>query len=86
MTGHEPDVQTDVPVVDAITPYDEAHFAVYVRILDASAAGASLEEIAANILGIDPKAEPERASRAAVNHLRRARWMTTHGYRHLLEP
>ncbi|MEZ5831647.1 MAG: hypothetical protein R3D05_10745 [Dongiaceae bacterium] len=62
MTGHQPDVQTDVPMVDGITPYDEAHFEIYIRILDASAAGASLDEIAAHILGIDPKAEPERAS------------------------
>ena len=75
---------TDVASVDAITPYDEAHFEMYVRILDASAAGADLGEIAATILGIDPRTEPNRAIRAARGHLRRARWMTTHGYRHLL--
>ena len=86
MTKQEQRVATDVPSVDAITPYDEAHFEMYVRILDASAAGADLGEIAARILGIDPGAEPERAIRAARSHLRRARWMTTHGYRHLLRP
>jgi len=84
MTKEEQGVASDVPSVDAITPYDEAHFEMYVRILDASAAGADLSEIAATILGIDPKAEPDRALRAARSHLRRARWMTTHGYRHLL--
>jgi hypothetical protein len=84
MTKEEQGVATDVPSVDAITPYDEAHFEMYVRILDANAAGADLGEIAVTILGIDPKIEPERAIRAARSHLRRARWMTTHGYRHLL--
>ncbi len=86
MTKEAQRVATDVPSVDAITPYDEAHFDIYVRILDASAAGAGLGEIAATILGIDPRTEPERAIRAARSHLRRARWMTTHGYRHLLRP
>ena len=84
MTKEAQHVATDVPSIDAITPYDEAHFDMYVRILDASEAGAGLDDIAATILGIDPRAEPERAIRAARNHLRRARWMTTHGYRHLL--
>jgi hypothetical protein len=85
MTKEEQGVATDAPSADAITPYDEAHFDMYVRILDASAAGADLGEIAVTILGIDPQVEPERAIRAARSHLRRARWMTTHGYRHLLQ-
>ena len=85
MTKEEQGAATDVPSVDAILPYDEAHFEMYVRILDASAAGAGLGEIAASILGINPQTEPERAIRAARSHLRRARWMTTHGYRHLLQ-
>jgi hypothetical protein len=84
MTKDGQRIATDVPSVDAITPYDEAHFDLYVRILDAGAAGADLGGIAATILGIDPGAEPERAIRAARSHLGRARWMTTHGYRHLL--
>jgi hypothetical protein len=86
MTGNDQCIETEVPWADAITPYDEAHFEVYVRILDASAAGASLDEIAATILGIDPRAEPGRARQTALNHLRRAQWMTTHGYRYLLMP
>jgi len=86
MTGQGPSTETEAPSVDAITPYDEAHFDIYVRILDASAAGASLDDIAATILGIDLRIEPERAIKAARSHLRRARWMTTHGYRHLLRP
>lgn len=84
MASVEQRVVTDAPSVDAITPYDEAHFEIYVRILDATTAGASLGDIAATILGIDPRIEPERAIKAARSHLRRARWMTTRGYRHLL--
>ncbi len=84
MTGQERRTETEAPSVDAITPYDEAHFEIYVRILDASIAGASLGDIAETILGIDPGIEPERALRCARSHLRRAQWMTTHGYRHLL--
>lgn len=86
MTGQEQSTETEAPAVDAITPYDEAHFDIYVRILDASTAGASLDDIAMTILGIDPRIEPERAITAARSHLRRARWMTTHGYQHLLGP
>lgn len=86
MTGQGPRTETEAPSVDAITPYDEAHFDIYARILDASVAGASLEDIAATILGLDPKIEPERAIKAARSHLRRARWMTTNGYWHLLRP
>jgi hypothetical protein len=84
MTGEEQIIATEAPTIDAITPYDEAHFESYIRILDARAAGASLEELAATILGIDPKLEPERALTAARSHLSRAQWMTTHGYKHLL--
>ena len=36
MTKEAQRVATDVPSVDAITPYDETHFDMYVRILDAS--------------------------------------------------
>ncbi|TIQ86908.1 MAG: DUF2285 domain-containing protein, partial [Mesorhizobium sp.] len=36
------------------------------------------------IFDIDPDVEPERARRVHDSHLARARWMTQHGYRHLL--
>jgi hypothetical protein len=37
------------------------------------------------VLGIDPANEPARAKQALDSHLRRAHWMTEHGYRHLLQ-
>ena len=74
----------DVPSSESITPYDEAHLTVYLRLLDADAAGATVADMARIILGIDPVKEPERAQRTVTNHLRRARWMTEAGYRSLL--
>lgn len=74
----------DVPWSDAITPYDEAHLAVYLRLLDADSDGAAADEMARIILGIDPAKEPERAQKTLTSHLRRARWMTEHGYHRLL--
>ena len=81
---HNQPVADEVPWSDSITPYDEAHLVVYLRLLDASADGASPNEMARIVLGIDPTKEPQRAERAVDSHLRRARWMSRVGYRQLL--
>ena len=76
----------DAPPNDAaVTVYDRDHFALYMRLLDANDAGASLEEVSSLLLGIDAKAEPERARQVHDSHLSRARWMTEQGYRELLK-
>jgi hypothetical protein len=75
----------EVPWSDGLTDYDRNHFVVYLRLLDACAAGASDAEMSRIVLGIDPTKEPARAKSALESHLRRARWMTEHGYRHLLQ-
>jgi hypothetical protein len=85
MTTDEPEVATQSPLSAEITAYDEAHFVTYMRLLDASAAGISKEEMCRIILGMDPAKEPKRASSALKSHLERARWMITEGYRHLLK-
>ncbi len=77
-------IADDVPWSEKITLYDEAHFVTYLRLLDASAAGACDAEMCRIVLGIDPVKEPDRAKRALDSHLRRARWMTEQGYRQLL--
>ncbi len=79
-----PEIAEEVPWSDGVTGYDEAHFVVYVRLLDASADGASEDEMSRIVLGIDPALEPERARKALKSHLERARWMTKAGYRDLL--
>jgi len=76
----------DVPPADEhITAYDELNFTTYLRILDAAEEGADWREVAAIVFGLNPVAEPDRSRHVYERHLDRARWMTTHGYRHLLE-
>ena len=80
-----PEIVDEAPWTEAITEYDKAHYVMYLRLLDASAEGASTDEMARAVLGIDPTKEPARAQKAVANHLRRAQWMTEKGYRRLLE-
>lgn len=79
-----PEVATEVPWSETLTDYDRAHLALYLRLLDAEADGATHDDMARIVLGIDPRGEPQRAKKAVVSHLRRALWMTEHGYRDLL--
>src|SRR5450631_4166666 len=51
---------------------------------DADAEGADWREVARSVLHLDPVHESDRARRAFDSHLSRAKWMTEHGYRHLL--
>jgi hypothetical protein len=79
-----PDIADVAPTDPTLTPYDEQHLITYLRMLDADAEGADWREVAKIVLHIDPDREPERARRAHESHLARAKWMTEHGYRHLL--
>ena len=71
----DPPVADQAPVAEGLTDYDHEHLVTYLRLIDA-------ERI---VLHIDPSHERDRARRAWESHLARAKWMTTHGYRHLLE-
>ena len=77
------EVADEAPWSSCLTSYDMVHLVLYLQLLDACADGASEEEIAREIFGIDPLKEPERAERAVRSHLRRARWMRETGYRYL---
>ncbi|HEY8031420.1 MAG TPA: DUF2285 domain-containing protein [Methylocella sp.] len=79
-----PKVADTPPTAGTLTAYDEEHLITYLRLLDADAEGADWAEVARIVLQIDPSQEPARARRAFESHLARAKWMTTHGYRHLL--
>ena len=72
------------PQSPALTSYDRTHMKLYLRLLDAENDGADWREAASVLFGIDPEREPERAQRVHHAHLARARWMTEHGYRHLV--
>jgi Uncharacterized conserved protein (DUF2285) len=80
----DPPVVDLAPDAETLTAYDKEHLVTYVRLLDAEAEGADWTEVARLVLHIDPAAEPARARRAWESHLARAKWMTEHGYRHLL--
>ena len=67
-----------------MTAYDEEHIIAYLRLLDADAQGADWREVARIVAHLDPEFESDRARRAFDSHLSRAKWMTEHGYRHLL--
>jgi hypothetical protein len=80
----DPDVADVAPTDAVLTAYDEEHIITYLRMLDADAEGAEWREVAQLVLHIDPELEPDRARRAFETHLSRAKWMSEHGYRHLL--
>lgn len=74
------------PLTDRVNAYDEAHLATYLRLLDAAEGGADWREVVKIVFGLDADADPQRAKHIHDTHLARARWMTEHGYRHLLQP
>lgn len=80
-----PSIDDAAPSPDHITDYDRAHFATYLSLLYASGEGKSDQDMARNILRIDPEKEPHRAQQALESHLRRARWLAESGYQSLLE-
>lgn len=80
----DPPVAYTAPDDETLTAYDEEHFVTYLRLLDAEAEGADWTEVARLVLHIDPARDPARARCAWESHLARAKWMTEHGYRHLL--
>ena len=80
----DPDVADQAPDDPVLTSYDEQHVVTYLRLLDADAQNADWQEVAKIVLHIDPERYPERARAAFDSHLARAKWMTSHGYGHLL--
>ncbi len=74
------------PESDTLTEYDERHLATYLRLLDAAEEGADWREALTIIFHMHPEQDLARAKIVYDSHLARARWMTEHGYRHLLKP
>ena len=73
------------PESQSVTDYDRVHFKLYLRLLNASANNTNWREVVAVLFGIDPDQEPQRARKIYDEHLARARWMTTIGYRQLVQ-
>jgi hypothetical protein len=83
MAQRGPAVADRAPSGDTVTPYDNEHLKIYMRLLDADAAGADWKEVARIVLGMDPEKEPKRARGAWESHLERARWIADYGYKDL---
>ena len=81
-SGFFPAIVDTVPWDDGITSYDESHFSCYLQLLDAAAADVTEEEMCRVILKLEPS---DRGLDILRSHLKRARWMTEHGYRQLLK-
>jgi hypothetical protein len=79
-----PDVADTAPSDSALTVYDEEHIITYLRLLDADAHDADWRDVARIVLHLDPEHDSDRARKAFDSHLSRAKWMTEHGYKHLL--
>jgi hypothetical protein len=79
-----PDVADTAPSDSALTVYDEEHIITYLRLLDADAQDADWRDVARIVLHLDPEHDSDRARKAFDSHLSRAKWMTEHGYKHLL--
>ncbi|MDK1389723.1 DUF2285 domain-containing protein [Sinorhizobium sp. 8-89] len=80
----EPSFLDEPPQKPALTTYDRQHMKLYTRLLDAAADGATWQEAAAVLFGIDPLLEPVRARKVHDGHLARARWVSESGYRQLI--
>lgn len=70
------------PEDDAITDYDEAHFALYLELLHAEGHGSTVEQMAREAFGLNPLSEPARSAAVVNSHLRRAHWLCKAGARH----
>jgi Uncharacterized conserved protein (DUF2285) len=85
MSQGAPAAATFPPDGDELTAYDRAHYAAYLRLLDAHAMGVDWKETARSVLSLDPADDVATARRVYDAHLARARWMTQAGYRQLLK-
>ncbi len=76
-------LQSLAPVDDSITPYDRAHFKLYLQLLDAEERDASWQSVATDIMGLN--LEEASAKACWQSHLQRAKWMSVSGYRQMLD-
>ena len=84
MTRSAPQFLDEPPPGQGLTPYDQEHMTLYLRLLDAARDGADWREAVQILFGLDPRCEPERCRQIHDAHLARALWMNEHGYRELI--
>lgn len=79
-----PSFDDRAPTGETLTDYDIAHAVLYIRLLDAEAAGQDWRSMAAQLFDLDPRRESVRAQTVVETHLARAHWMRDVGYKGLL--
>jgi len=77
--------RTHSPVSKTVTAYDRQCFKLYLMIINAGNAGTKWEEAYAQVFGNEVGSDHQKARTQYYSHLKRARWMTTNGYRLLLK-
>lgn len=73
------------PHADIVTDYDLVWANHYLRLLAAHEEGATWEEAASVVLGLDCELDHEHARRIHAAHLARAQWIAGCGYMDLLK-
>lgn len=74
------------PTPPSFTAYDAANFTSYMHLLTLASGGASPEEIARDVFGVDPECDPQVAEKIVDAHLKRANWLLVSGYHDLFTP
>ncbi len=69
----------------AVTAYDRDYATIYLRLLDAEAAGAHWREVAEIVMGLGPDVAEDEVRRIHESHLARARWLRDGAYIDLLK-
>jgi hypothetical protein len=73
------EIADQAPRGEHVTDYDREHAPLYLRMLDAEAAGAAWEDVAGRLLQVDPLKDRDRARLRFETHLARARWLRAGG-------
>ena len=84
MATSQTSITVSAPWADTVTPYDEAHLDVYLRLLDALKDGASNDAMCRTILNVKDDINTARATEILESHIKRAQWMCEMGYKGLL--
>ncbi len=79
-----PDIEEFPPESETVTAYDRRCFKLYIMLLDADASGEDWFGAYTRIFKIAHIENREHSYQHYQAHLKRAKWMTTTGYRQLL--
>lgn len=74
----------NAPTDEEVTDYDRRCFKLYLMLLEADNAGQTWESAYESAFGSDPVTDKIQCKLQFDTHLRRARWMSSDGYRQLL--